>query len=118
MNGHRHINLSYLERMSHGDISVKKTLLEMLLKELEVEIPKMKRLINRQDWLALREASHKMKTTLPFVGNHTMLDANLEIETRAKYKERLEDVHQYQQVLEKLCPPVLEELKKEYAKLT
>jgi HPt (histidine-containing phosphotransfer) domain-containing protein len=117
MNGYRHINLNYLESMSHGDVSVKKTLLEMLLKELEVEIPKMKHLINRQDWSELRETSHKMKTTLPFVGNNTMVDANLEIETRAKHKEQLEDVHQYQEVLERLCPEVLNELKKEYAKL-
>ena len=117
MGKYHHIDLGYLESMSHGDPSMKKILLEMLLKELECEIPKMKALIERNDWNELREASHRMKTTLPFVGNERMLFANQEIESRAKYKKSLEEVGTFQSELEELCPVVLKELKKEYAKL-
>lgn len=103
--------------MSHGDDSMKKTLLEMLLTELESEIPKMKSLIEEADWKTLRETSHRMKTTLPYVGNQQMLNANLEIENRAKQLRQLEQVPQFQNQLESLYPKVLEELRAEYAKL-
>ena len=84
VNTHEHINLDYLEMMADGDASMKGVMLEMLLEELPVEVAKMRTLTNEENWSELMSVSHKMKSTLAYVGNDQMTVANTEIERITK----------------------------------
>ncbi len=117
-NGYAHINLEYMEMMSDGDAEMKKVMLEMLLVELPEEMEKMKVLLNEANWNELGSVSHKMKSTLAFVGNDGMTNANKDIELLAKSQENNERITQLIQVMEGLCPKVVEELKAEQNRLS
>ena len=53
------INLDYMDMMSDGDESMKKTMLEMLLEELPQELAKMRELLGTANWKELSSVSHK-----------------------------------------------------------
>ena len=83
------INLDYLKLMSDGDADMEQTMLEMLMDELPNEFEKMKELHMSKDWQALTKVSHKMKSTLAFIGNDDMTSANLTIEKLTKQENEL-----------------------------
>jgi HPt (histidine-containing phosphotransfer) domain-containing protein len=107
----RFIDLSYLDLMSDGDMEMKQTMIEMLLEEIPEEMEKMKVLHQDANWKELREVSHKMKSTLAFVGNHEMTEANKTIEDIAKAEQNLEQLPHLLAQLFDLYPKVLDELK-------
>ena len=107
------INLEYLEMMSDGDESMKKVMLEMLISELPEEIQKMSSHSNDSNWDELSSVSHKMKSTLAFVGNDQMTNANRDIEMITKTKGDTSKIPDLMETLESVTPKVLEELKTE-----
>ena len=111
------IDLSYMELMTDGDVEMKKVMIEMLLDEPEGELIKMVALADGEDLATLKSISHKMKSTLSFVGNKEMTTKNAKIELisdgggdiaeLAELTARLVEIFQYvkkelQQVLETL----------------
>ncbi len=95
-----HINLDYLNLMADGDDSMKKIMMEMLLDELPVEIAKMKEVHRTDDLDELSSISHKMKSTLAFVGNEVLTKTNKEIEEICKTEENKEMLPFLLEVLE------------------
>lgn len=81
---YQYIDLSYLEEMSFGDAELKKTMLGMLFEEVPTELTKMRNLVAAQRWDELASVSHKMKSTVSFVGNDALTEANKEIEHACK----------------------------------
>jgi HPt (histidine-containing phosphotransfer) domain-containing protein len=79
-----YINLEYLRLMADGDADLEKTMLDMLLEELPAEFTKMKSLFAAENWEELSKVSHKMKSTLAFIGNESMTNANKAIEKLSK----------------------------------
>lgn len=116
-NAYQFINLDYLELMSDGDDSMKKVLLEMLIEELPDEIVKMKELQQASNWDELSSVSHKMKSTLSYVGNDSMTEANKTIEQNTKHQTSLEDVSTLMTSLETNLDRVMTELKIELTRL-
>jgi len=76
----QHINLDYLDLMSDGDDDMKKVMIEMLLEEVPMEVGKMNQVHEIGDWNELKEVSHKLKSTLAFLGNPTLTTANEEVD--------------------------------------
>ncbi len=111
------INLEYLELMSDGDADMKKTMLLMLLEELPEEIQKLHDAYSAQDWIELRSVSHKLKSTLSFVGNTEMTEANKKIEQYAYQHTNLDTIPSLIAVLDELYPDVAQALDKEAASL-
>jgi HPt (histidine-containing phosphotransfer) domain-containing protein len=105
-----YINLDYLRLMSDGDADMEKVMLDMLLIELPTEFEKMKNLCVAQEWEELSRVSHKMKSTLAFVGNDEMTEANKAIESFTKNNENLEDVAGHIATMERFMQPVMQEL--------
>lgn len=105
------INLDYLDLMSDGDEDMKQTMIEMLLEEIPEEMEKMQSLNEEGDWKELREVSHKLKSTLSFVGNKEMTAANQRIEDIAKVGEGTAELPALLATLVDIYPKVLEELK-------
>ena len=116
--GYEFINLEYMEMMSDGDDSMKKIMLEMLITELPEELQKMTDCIPASTWEEMCSVSHKMKSTLAFVGNNSMTTANREIESLTKTGgSNVSTISTHMDTLNKLCPNVIEELKKEMSQL-
>lgn len=84
MSTYQFLNLDYLDLMADGDDDMKATMVEMLVDEIPEEMDKMKKACNAADWNELKEVSHKMKSTLAFVGNDEMTEANKELEEVGK----------------------------------
>jgi len=105
--------------MADGDDDMKATMIEMLVEEIPEEMEKMKQVHDVADWNELREVSHKMKSTLGFVGNDAMTAANKEIEDIAKTggTEGGEKVPELLGILFNIYPDAVEELKAELAGL-
>ena len=80
MDNYKHIDLSYLELMSDGDADMKGILLDMLLTEPSSEFKKMQELAAGQDWDELKQVSHKMKSTLPYIGFGELSETNKKID--------------------------------------
>lgn len=77
---YNHIDLSYLELMSDGDNQMKSILLDMLLAEPVGEFEKMKTLAAGNNWDELKQVSHKMKSTLPYIGYEELSETNKRID--------------------------------------
>lgn len=105
------INLSYLELMADGDTDMKLTMLEMLLDEVPAEMEKMEALIQDENWEELKGVSHKMKSTLSFIGNDRLTHANQQVEDIAKSEKGTERLPELIATLLDLYPKAVEELK-------
>ena len=106
-----------MDMMSEGDISMKKIMLEMLLEELPQEIKKMEKLSSDGNWRELSAVSHKMKSTLAFVGNPKMTEANKNIEKLAKENPSQDTLSTLVDVMDSLFPKIIAELEHELNKL-
>lgn len=114
---YQYINLDYLELMTDGDDDMKTVMLDMLFEELPTEIEKMNKTLDTKDWEELRQVSHKMKSTLAFVGNEQTTEANKQIESIAKANEGFEQLPELLKVMNTFLPKIMEELKKEYNRI-
>jgi len=103
--------------MSDGDDSMKKVLLEMLIEELPDEIVKMRALEQSSNWDELCSVSHKMKSTLSYVGNDVMTTANKTIEKNTKNSSDLNEMPNLMNTLETNLDRVMAELKIELTRL-
>ncbi|MEL6862958.1 MAG: Hpt domain-containing protein [Bacteroidota bacterium] len=116
-NAYNYVNLDYLDMMSDGDDEMKKVMLDMLFEELPEEVSKMRSLLQSRDIKELGAVSHKMKSTLAFVGNPEMTDANKQIEELAKSDSESDQFSGLIHILEELIPKAIAELKREYARI-
>lgn len=108
--GYKHIDLSYLDLMADGDRDMKKTMLGMLLEEPAEEMQLMREHAKNEDWEALHQVSHKMKSTLSFVGNEEMVALNKEIETNARNVAQTEKLQAWTTRLANLFTAAREEI--------
>lgn len=112
------INLSYLDLMADGDELLKQLMLEMLLDELPTEIEKMSIYFEAASWKELRGVSHRMKTTLSFIGNQELSDINAHIEYYVKHQIHLEELPNLIGKINALLPALMQALKAAYAQLS
>ena len=111
------IDLSYLELMADGDDFMKKTMLDMLIEEMPPEIEKLRGAYLSQDFVALKDVAHKMKSTLSFVGNDAMTEANATLELIGKEATDMPRAAQHLEVMEERFTLVFPALQAESAKL-
>ena len=104
------IDLQYLRSMSDGDDDMFATLVQMIIAELPQEIALMNQALLSEDWNTLFEISHKMKTTLSFIGNERMIIANKKIEDFSRKQLNLQHVPEMMGVLNSLTDDVVREL--------
>jgi HPt (histidine-containing phosphotransfer) domain-containing protein len=109
-------DLSYLQMMCDGDTEMQKTMIEMLLVELPQEIELMQSMAKHQDWRELAEVSHKMKSTLTYIGNANMTATNKEIEHLCKTSFDEFRIYEMLAALQADMKKVMEDLRSELAK--
>ncbi|NNE28976.1 MAG: Hpt domain-containing protein [Saprospiraceae bacterium] len=105
-----YINLDYLNMMSDGDAEMKKVMLGMLFEEMPLELEKMAKFCAEENWKELSSVAHKMKSTLSFVGNPEMTEANKTMEMLSKNAEDTGTYRGFIDILENTWPKVHEEL--------
>jgi len=110
---YKFINLEYLELMADGDPEMKGVMLDMLLTELPEELSKMRTEFDQQAWEVLGSTSHKLKSTLSFVGNSQMNEANKEIENICKEGENPAQIGDMIKTMEGLVDDILLEINDE-----
>jgi HPt (histidine-containing phosphotransfer) domain-containing protein len=110
----RHINLEYLETMTDGDADMMQTMLEMLIAEIPEEMDKMMQYSKSEDWNEVFQISHKMKTTLSYIGNIEMIELNKQIEHDARHRENIATLPARVSQLCAMSVPVVEELGQAY----
>jgi HPt (histidine-containing phosphotransfer) domain-containing protein len=110
----RHINLEYLETMTDGDADMMQTMLEMLIAEIPEEMEKMMECSKADDWNEVFQISHKMKTTLSYIGNVEMIELNKQIEHDARHRENIATLPARVASLCAMSVPVVEELGQAY----
>ena len=106
-----YIQLDYLETMTEGDTEIMQTMLDMLISEIPEEIEKMNHCVATKNWSELFELSHKMKTTLSFVGNVDMINTTKTLEHCARHEVSLDEIPAMVKKLTDLAPPVIDELR-------
>lgn len=111
------IDLSYMDLMADGDKDMKKVMLELLFEEPVQEIQSMYQMVKNDDFGGIKKVSHKMKSTLAFVGNKALTETNKEIEDIAKSEHNTEKLPNLVKTLDKLYQAVLVQLKAEHKKL-
>lgn len=114
---YQNLNLDYLELMTDGDAEMKKMMLDILFEELPIELEALQQNYNNEDWNELKSISHKLKSTLSFIGNDQMTIANTQIEHNAMYVENTEDIPVLIGEVMDMYPVVLSELKTYYTTL-
>ena len=106
----QHINLDYLDLMTDGDDEMRQTMLEMIIDEIPSEMEKMRESWQTGDLSAIKEISHKMKSTLAFVGNDRLTEANRAVENIARGNESPAGFAEQFAIIEQELPLVLGEL--------
>ena len=86
---HKHLDLSYIESLIGDDNETKMVILSTVLEEVPQELSKMEELINSEDWKVFHEVSHKLKSTLAYLGDNKILKANERIMLNARAIEGL-----------------------------
>ncbi len=108
---YQHINLEYLETMTGGDAEMMNQMLTMLIDEIPTEIIKMQESVVLKDWEEIFQLSHKLKTTLAFIGNADMTSLIKTIEHCSRNRVELKDIPPMVEQLSDLSKPILVELK-------
>jgi HPt (histidine-containing phosphotransfer) domain-containing protein len=108
--GFKYIDLGYLVRSTDGDRALQKTMLGTLVRELPVELARLRTLLAAGDWNGLGMVSHRLRTTLAFAGNASMIDIVTEMERIAGDGAGRERLPELLAGLEALAPGVLREL--------
>ncbi len=114
---YKYINLEYMDLMADGDIDMKKVMLQMLFDELPEEVGKLASLAESGDMEGLSAVSHKLKSTLAFVGYTDMDTTNKRIERIAKDEEDAAKLSDLTALMLGFCDEVMPELHSEFDKL-
>lgn len=105
-----HLNLDYLNLMTDGDADMRLVMLSMLCEEIPTEMAKMQACFEKNDLDELKEVAHKMKSTLAFIGNDALTEANRAIEFIARGEGNPDELATHFSTLGEHLPGVLEEL--------
>ena len=100
--------------MTDGDADMKKTMLDILFEELPAEIDLLSKHYAAASWEDLKSVSHKLKSTLSFVGNEKMTAANSQIEHNAMYVEHTDAIPGLLDEVKAIYPLAMEELRAYY----
>jgi len=111
------LDLSYLELMADGDDFMKKTMIDMLIEEMPPELEKLRNSFLEQDGHEMHQVAHKMKSTLAFIGNAAMTEANATCESIGIEGTNLQRAGSHIEVLEEQAKLVIPLLEAESAKL-
>lgn len=111
------INFTYLDSLIDGDVETKQVIIATLLEEVPEEIGQLKATLATNDWNTFHEVSHKLKSTLAYIGNDAIFDANQNMMISSRSGENLAQIPQWLSEVENLWKDIQPELDKAMAEL-
>lgn len=107
-----YIELSYLQSISGGDAETEKTILKMLLDDMEQLCPLLRIHLEAKNIEELEKVAHKLKSSLAFSGNEQLMKANDQVLEIARTQERVDRTSALISQIEELTPLIIQELQK------
>lgn len=107
---YNYIDLSYLESISGGDTETEKTILHMLLTDMEQLCPMLRTHFEARKMDELEKVAHKLRTSLAFSGNPEIMKSNNEVLELARTHNELDRVPALITKVEELTPLIIQEL--------
>jgi HPt (histidine-containing phosphotransfer) domain-containing protein len=104
------INFDYLDSLIDGDVETKQVIISTLLEEVPEEIGQLKTAMANSDWNTFHEVSHKLKSTLAYVGNDAIFEANQNMMMSSRSSENLEQIPAWLSEVENLWEEIKPEL--------
>ncbi len=117
MQAFKFIDLTYLDSLIGDDAETKQVILSTLLDEVPEEIKKIKDALVKSDWNELHEVSHKLKSTLAYIGNDAIFDANQNIMMAARNMENLAEVPTWLDSVDKIWSDIEPEVQNAISEL-
>ncbi|MBX2875914.1 MAG: Hpt domain-containing protein [Saprospiraceae bacterium] len=107
---YKYVDLSYLESISGGDAETEKTILQMLLADMEQLCPMLRTHFEAPQMEELEKVAHKLKTSLAFSGNPDIMKSNDEVLEIARTQNEMDRVPTLIARIEELTPLIIQEL--------
>ena len=104
-------DLSYLNKISNGDIDFIKEMIDVYMKQTPEAINNLEKYLENKDWQMLRAAAHKMKPSFTFFGL-TAMDAIINsLEEYSEKEIHLELLPEMIAKIKLVCVKAMTELK-------
>lgn len=112
----RCINLDFLTEISDGNEAFFNDFIHLFLKNAPLSITDMEQAFKNKEWETLRQAAHKIKPSLNYVGLKEISKAAARVEEFAKKMMQLDEIPALLNVIRTTCEMAYEELRQELAK--
>lgn len=89
---YQYYNPAYLESLIGDDADTKMIIFSTLLEEVPEELNVMQSLLAQQNWHKFHEVSHKLKSTLAYIGNEAISAQNNTMMLNARNNTGLNDI--------------------------
>lgn len=107
------INLSYLDKVTEGEESLRLKLVDMLLEETPEEMKRMRALFKQKKWNQLGATAHKFKSSAVLFGIKDLSTDLKSLELNARKGENLERVSELLDKVARTCTRACKELRKQ-----
>ena len=105
------INHDHLKTLSRGNAKFIKEIIDIFLEQNPIEIDELETAINNKDFLTIRTVSHKMKTSIGFIGIDQLLPELTKIEKLALNESELNSIQSIFSQVKVVCAQARFELK-------
>lgn len=112
------INFEYLDSLTSGQVDVKITFLETLVKDLPKEVAKVRDDYERRDWEQVKKSAHKLKSTCGYLGLDKTVELCRTVENNAWEQKNLDQINGQIKKIDEVCRIAHEQLKDELHRLT
>lgn len=111
------IDLDYLDQLSEGDDDFTISMLSYFLENTPGVLNDMKQFYQDKDWKSLRNAAHKFKPQLTFMGIKSVFNEVETIEQNSANEVNTDEIPELLKKVEAVCIDAMEEIKTELEKI-
>jgi|GEM_PF-153477 len=109
----RSSDLSYLQKISEGNGDFVKTMIRTFLEQIPAMLEDMERSLQEKNWPALSGGAHKLRSSVEFMGIHSIEQTVREIEQNARAGVKLNELPEMVAQVQNACGRAMEELRTE-----
>lgn len=106
-------NLDFLRSLSENNNSFFKDFIELFLNQTPPAIDELKKYLAEKNWEMIRQAAHKMKPSLNYIGLKALHETVANLESFAKQQINLDEFPEMINEIETTCKAAFSELEKE-----
>ena len=112
------INFEYLDTLTSGQVDVKITFLETLIRDMPKEVATLIDDYERRYWDKVKQSAHKLKSTCGYLGLEENVELCRTVENNAWEQKNLDQIGEQIKKIDEVCKIAHEQLKEELHNLT